>query len=283
MHIVCPHCTTSYTVDAASFGEAGRTVRCSRCKETWRATPEDIAVTKGRVPSMAGADEAGEWNHLPQTGDIPSVDSPPIASELPEFPELRGLQQDLAGAGTSPAHQDNTPHDDERPRPTATSRRGTLLKPSFTLRRPAVNLKTVCIAMAALVLALIIWRVEIVRLLPQTAIFYRLAGLEVNLRGLAFKDVKMSTETVDGKSVLVIEGMIVAQTRKPVELPRLRFSVRDAHDTEIYAWNAVLEQPALEPGESAWFRTRLASPPPEGRSIDVRFFNRQDLAAGSGA
>jgi hypothetical protein len=224
-----------------------------------------------------------EWNHPPQTGDIPSVDSPPIASELPEFPELRGLQQDIAGAGTSPAQQDNTPHDHARPRPTATSRRGALLKPSFALRRPAVNLKTVCVAMATMVLALIIWRVEIVRLLPQTAIFYRLAGLEVNLRGLAFKDVKMSTETVDGKSVLVIEGMIVAQTRKPVELPRLRFSVRDAHDTEIYAWNAVLEQPALKPGESAWFRTRLASPPPEGRSIDVRFFNRQDLAAGSGA
>jgi len=137
--------------------------------------------------------------------------------------------------------------------------------------------------MATVVLALIVWRAEIVRRLPQTAIFYRLAGLEVNLRGLAFKDVKMSSETVDGKPVLVIEGMIVAQTRKPVELPRLRFSVRDAHGTEIYAWNAVLEQPALKPGESAWFRTRLASPPPEGRSIDVRFFNRQDLAAGSGA
>jgi hypothetical protein len=77
--------------------------------------------------------------------------------------------------------------------------------------------------------------------------------------------------------------MIVAQTRKPVELPRLRFSVRDAHGTEIYAWNAVLEQAALKPGENAWFRSRLASPPAEGRSIDVRFFNRQDLATGSGA
>lgn len=246
--------------------------------------PENIAVTEVRVPSMAEAEaDAAEWNYPPQTSDIPSIDSPPIASELPQSPELGGLQQDLSGTGTTPAQQDNTPQDDKRPRSTATSRLGARLKPSFALRLPAVNLNTVCVAMAAVVLALIIWRAEIVRLLPQTAIFYRLAGLEVNLRGLAFKDVKMSTETVDGKPVLVIEGMIVAQTRKPVELPRLRFSVRDAHDTEIYAWNAVLEQPALKPGESAWFRTRLASPPPEGRSIDVRFFNRQDLAAGGGA
>jgi hypothetical protein len=72
--------------------------------------------------------------------------------------------------------------------------------------------------------------------------------------------------------------MIVAQTKSPVELPRLRFSVRDAQGTEIYAWNAVLEQPVLKPGERAYFKSRLASPPPEGRNIDVRFFNKRDLA-----
>jgi hypothetical protein len=83
--------------------------------------------------------------------------------------------------------------------------------------------------------------------------------------------------------VLVIEGTIVAETLKPVEVPRLRFSVRDAQNTEIYAWNAVLEQAAIKPGETAWFRSRLASPPPEGRSVDVRFFNRLDVTAGSGA
>ncbi len=71
--------------------------------------------------------------------------------------------------------------------------------------------------------------------------------------------------------------MIVGETRKPVELPRLRFSVRDAQGAEIYAWNAVLEQPVLNPGERAFFKSRLASPPPEGRNIDVRFFNKQDL------
>jgi hypothetical protein len=80
--------------------------------------------------------------------------------------------------------------------------------------------------------------------------------------------------------VLVIEGVIIGEARKPVELPRLRFSVRDSQGAEIYAWNAVLEQPVLNPGEKAWFKSRLASPPPEGRAIDVRFFNKRDIAAG---
>ena len=135
--------------------------------------------------------------------------------------------------------------------------------------------------MGALVLALVIWRVDVVRLLPQTAAFYKMVGLEVNLRGLLFKDVKITTETVEGKPVLVIEGVIVGETSKPVELPRLRFSVRDAQGAEIYAWNAVLEQPVLKPGEKAWFKSRLASPPPEGRNIDVRFFNKRDIAGGN--
>jgi hypothetical protein len=143
-----------------------------------------------------------------------------------------------------------------------------------------VSLPTACAAMGALVLALLIWRVDVVRLLPQTAGFYTMVGLDVNLRGLRFKDVKISSETVEGKPVLVIEGVITGESSKPVELPRLRFSVRDAQGAEIYAWNTVLEQTVLSPGEKAWFKSRLASPPPEGRNIDVRFFNKRDMTGG---
>jgi hypothetical protein len=75
--------------------------------------------------------------------------------------------------------------------------------------------------------------------------------------------------------------VITGETRKTVELPRLRFSVRDAQGAEVYAWNAVLEQSVLKPGEKAWFKSRLASPPPEGRNIDVRFFSKRDLVGGS--
>ena len=62
-------------------------------------------------------------------------------------------------------------------------------------------------------------------------------------------------------------------------MPRLRFIVRDAQGSEIYAWTAVLEQPGLNPGDTTWFKSRLASPPAEGRSLDVRFFNKTDLGA----
>jgi len=292
MHIVCPYCTTSYAIKLATLGETGRTVRCSRCKEVWLARPED--AVGAAVSTMAAADPyagsaAAEWEAMAREEDAeatPVVESPSISADWPAEGDSAVGAWPAVAKEDAAAHGDVRVADGTRRRPL---RLPTLFRPrQFRLPSlpripfmPVVGaLPTSCTAMAALLVALLVWRNDVVRLLPQTALFYKMVGLEVNLRGLAFKDIKVTNETVDGKPVLVIEGMIVGQTRKPVELPRLRFSVRDAHGSEIYAWNAVLEQSVLKPGERAFFKSRLASPPSEGRNIDVRFFNKRDLIGG---
>jgi len=290
MHIVCPHCTTSYAIKLASLGANGRTVRCSRCKETWVARPGD-AIEEAVVPAMAAAsqaddqsDLAAQWNTYAKddSAETPVVDSPSIASDWPteDAPE----SEDEWSAAARAAEEEVVGVQHQSWFQGLFSRRGARVKrlaPAAPTRKSYYGLPTACAAMGALVLALVIWRGDMVRLLPQTAAFYKMVGLEVNLRGLSFKDVKLSSETVDGKQVLVIEGVIVGQGKKPLDIPRLRFAVRDAQGAEIYAWNSVLEQTVLQPGERAFFRSRLASPPPEGRNIDVRFFNRRDIAGGS--
>ena len=291
MHLICPHCTTSYAINPATLGTAGRTVRCSRCKETWLARPEDAIEMADAMPATmpnpaqpaqsAANDAAADWEALAREEegqDAPVVDSPSISAGWPA--EGEGSQPGGDTDWPSAARQDAEDHA-EVPITTHRQRLARLFRLPSLPRipfMPSVGLPTACAAMGALILALMIWRADVVRLLPQTAVFYKMVGLEVNLRGLAFKDIKVSNETVDGKPVLVIEGTIVGESKKPVELPRLRFSVRDAQGAEIYAWNAVLEQPVLKPGERAYFKSRLASPPSEGRNIDVRFFNKRDLA-----
>ena len=284
MHIVCPHCTTSYAINPATLGEAGRTVRCSRCREVWLARPEDAigATAPTLAYEAAGSNLAAEWDAMgrEEADATPMVESPSISADLP-------ADGDAATEWPAVAEADAAAHAGPRE---AGQRRFRLPQFPRLFRLPSLPripfmpvigaLPTTCAAMGALIIALFVWRNDVVRLLPQTALFYKMVGLDVNLRGLAFKDLKITNETVDGKPVLVIEGMIVGQTRKPVELPRLRFSVRDAQGAEIYAWNAVLEQPVLKPGETAYFKSRLASPPPEGRNIDVRFFNKHDLTGG---
>ncbi len=295
MHIVCPHCSTSYAINPATLGTAGRSVRCSRCKEVWLARPEDAIELPAQAPAMAEAsgeaaeqDAAAEWDALAheeggEGQETSHVDSPSIAGDWAGSSEHSSTT--ASADWTSTARDD--PHDmgaASRQRPSWLGRLlGPNAGPKAPLRasgRPFVGLPTACAAMGALVLALLTWRTDVVRLLPQTADFYKMVGLDVNLRGLRFKDVKITSETVEGKPVLVIEGVITGESNKPVELPRLRFSVRDAQGAEIYAWNTVLEQPVLKPGEKAWFKSRLASPPPEGRNIDVRFFTKRDMTGG---
>src|SRR5436305_9137803 len=89
MHIVCPHCTTSFAINLATLGAAGRNVRCSRCKEVWLARPEDAVEIP--APAMAAAGEQGgnndaaaEWEALAQQDEDheqPVVDSPSIADD----------------------------------------------------------------------------------------------------------------------------------------------------------------------------------------------------------
>ena len=235
MHIVCPHCTTSYAIDLATLGAAGRTVRCSRCKEVWLARPEDAIEIAARSPAMAAAGQA---------------DAEPT-------PPTNGTRMAPRGAGAQTRPSSTAPRSPPtgRPRTTPTRTDGRLDRrrpahdaDAMARRRQAsrlAGLRGCCVA-AALPAdprpagrqpdrppaprwarwcwRWSIWRGDVVRLLPQTAAFYKMVGLEVNLRGLAFKDVKITDETVEGKPVLVIEGVIVGETRKPVELPRLRFS-----------------------------------------------------------
>jgi predicted Zn finger-like uncharacterized protein len=289
MHIVCPHCTTSYAINPATLGGAGRTVRCARCKEVWLARPED-AVEPAAAMAEAGRSArereiAAEWDAAAggedDAGTAPHVDSPPLAG---------GWQSDEDASADGKSDWIALVRDSGDTEEVEREPRGAWFGDLLKRNRPVqarsrlgllTGLPTTVAAMGALVVALLVWRADVVRLLPQTASFYKLAGLGVNLRGVSFKDVKVSTETVEGKPVLVIEGVIVGETRKPVELPRLRFSVRDAQGSEIYAWNTVLDQTTLQPGERAWFKSRLASPPAEGKSIDIRFFNKRDVAGGS--
>jgi predicted Zn finger-like uncharacterized protein len=281
--IVCPHCSTSYAIDSAKLGEAGRSVRCSRCKEVWLARPEDAVEFAQQAPVAAEAnqqnaeqDAAAEWDALAREENEANSDAPRV-----ESPSIAGDRQ---GSADWQAEVRNDPYDADDAQPGRFPWLNKFMKPKAINRSPRrkapFSLATACAAMGALVLAIVIWHADMVRLLPQTAAFYKLVGLDVNLRGLRFRDVRVTSETVEGTPMLVIEGAITDDSNKPVELPRLRFSIRDADGAEIYAWNTVLEQSFLRPGEKAVFKSRLASPPPGGRNLDVRFFSKRDLTGG---
>ncbi len=299
MLIVCPSCATAFRVTKDVLGDSGRQVRCAQCRTVWLATA-DQAVDEPAVAEAAGAigqpaaapapdpaaddadwgaafaEEAREKGASPDApaGDeaVPAADSPSLQpdADVAPLPARTGDAGALDEAAPSGRQDVESAVVKRRKRPVVTR---SPRKP-FQMSLPVAIL----LACSAILATFLLGREQVVRTMPDTAAIYERLGLPVNLRGVEFRDVKGANEIVDGVVVLVVEGRLVNITGRPIELPRLRLAVRDASGKEIYTWTATAPKAQLEAGEAVPFRSRLASPPPDGASVEVRFFSRVDAA-----
>jgi predicted Zn finger-like uncharacterized protein len=299
MLIVCPTCATTFQIELAALGAAGRNVRCSSCKETWFATPDSVVEEAALMPAMTG-DSEPSWSvpEKPQRANAPaaradefSIDTPPaddmaadesaqaltVTDAPPLAPQAEPEPSEAEVAKVDPG----TPEDIETIAARRARQRSAEREEQRPLWRRIASLPMLIVTLLAILGAVLQWRVPMVRHFPQAASLYAAIGMPVNLRGLIFENVKTTTEFVDGVMVLVIEGTVVNLTRNTLEVPRLRFVLRNSAGLEVYAWTALPSKTLLTSGHELPFRTRLASPPPDGRDVIVRFFNRRDVVAGS--
>jgi predicted Zn finger-like uncharacterized protein len=316
MLIVCPNCATSYDVDVATLRPNGRMVRCVRCKEVWQAelshsdklmaAAEALAPVRRAVEAISAEATAEAMGEAGAMGGGESAEADPALPHIQTQAEawFDGPEDDPS-AGTDPfaddapplaptdLDADNPPADSERKwnepgaaKPnadveTVAAQRYPERSLRDWLRWPLSGMQSVILALLLLDAIVIFWRTDFVRLMPQTASFYARLGLPVNLRGLAFDNLNTEVEQHEGVPILVVEGEIFNQTRRIIDVPRLRFAVRNAARQEIYSWTAVLPRTLLSPGDGVPFHTRLASPPPDAHDVLVRFLNRNDIYAGS--
>lgn len=117
-------------------------------------------------------------------------------------------------------------------------------------------------------------RETVVRLLPDLAALYSAVGLEVNLRGLEFREVRTFREREGGSAVLVVEGEIVSVSATERPVPTIRFALRSTAGREVYAWTMSPGKSVLASGESLSFRSRLPAPPEAAADVLVRFTDR---------
>lgn len=130
------------------------------------------------------------------------------------------------------------------------------------------------------IVAAVALRTPIVRAIPDLASLYSAIGLEVNLRGLAFRDIRMLREVSNGSPVFVVEGLIQNISGKTVRLPEILFSLRDDSKSEIFSWTTALSLTALPPGEVTRFKTELTTAPAIATDVLVRFNDSPQRRAG---
>ena len=311
MLIVCPTCATSYDVELASLQPNGRQVRCVRCRTIWRAAPSHAAKllaaaeaigpepqvvqapegTFAEEPALQSADQIVDGGAWAAPDEFPAAE--PAAAEMDtaigesdaavevEAPSIAPVDLDDGQPPIEVEHtaeQDAEPLEDIETYAARHNKRG-FRRPS--LHWPLSNLQSAILALIIVDAILVGWRNDVVRILPQTASFYSMLGLPVNLRGLALDSVATTTEQHEGVPILVVEGSVVNASRKIADVPRLKFVVRNSANEEIYSWTAVPPRATLPPGEAVSFRSRLASPPTDGRDVLVRFVTRHDIIAGT--
>jgi predicted Zn finger-like uncharacterized protein len=314
MLIVCPSCATSYDVELASLSPNGRQVRCSRCRTIWRAEPSHseklLLAAAALAPGVDNGADVTEETISRSADELASVGAGSFQSAAasqedlaPDFSEHDSGPADASEGRSYSAEVDAPPivpvdldegrsdfesggdyadepaHEAEDIESVAARRQHRLDK-SLSLRWPLSLLQTGILALALIDVILIGWRSDVVHAMPQTASFYSLLRMPVNLRNLAFNDVTTSMEQHEGVPILVVEGNIFNAARKPEDVPRLKFVVRNAARQEIYSWTAVPSRASLAPGEAVGFRTRLASPPADAHDLVLRFVNRRDMVAG---
>jgi predicted Zn finger-like uncharacterized protein len=290
MQIACPNCDTSYEVADSALG-AGRNVRCIECRTVWFATaPEQVAAEAEAAAPEPIAEMPPASEPAPEQDDAGAIDwgaalkerktGPNAAVAAEAEPSLEGTgSPSLVPSDDTPYNFDHVASESEEDIEAAAARRSARRRkqkkpPALRLQRP--SWPTVILSLLTVVGAILGWRTDVVRAMPQTASLFAAIGLPVNLRGLVFSDITTTKELNEGVPVLIVEGVIANVTRGRVEVPRLRFAMRDAHGLEIYTWTARPTSGSLGAGETLLFRTRLASPPAEGREVLVRFANRRD-------
>jgi hypothetical protein len=144
--------------------------------------------------------------------------------------------------------------------------------------RQSARLVTIALVLAG-AMGAVAAREPIVRIIPAAAPVYAALGLPVNLRGVAFGDLRTRIIEADGRRVLTVEGALVNLRDRKVETSDMRIAVRDAGSHEIYVWTTHAPKSPLEPREQTSFRLRLASPPLGAHDVMVRFVSAADKRA----
>ncbi len=317
MEIVCPNCAAAYRLAPGAIGPEGRKVRCARCGQEWLATRTfaqpameyavlppgtDAALTasfadalliedaeplatngsarinprppRRRPPPGRQAVEIDEEEEEDAFPDVPTQPSAATREPPPQPVRQAALPvpvEPLTIAAIGPGF--------ERIRKAAASVAKPAKRkapPRRPLRErmglPALGLVVLLVGGALLA------RQAIVSAVPDLAGLYALLGLDVNLRGLEFRNMTAIRDIENGRPVLIVKGEIANLSASDAPVPPIRLALRSGTQ-EIYAWSVDSPRRSLAAGETAQFSTRLPTPPPGAGDIEVRFTKNPRVAA----
>ncbi|MHA1536158.1 MAG: DUF3426 domain-containing protein [Alphaproteobacteria bacterium] len=244
MIATCPNCTSRFHVEDKALGTDGRKVRCGSCSHAWllkpvaEDAPADAEVAFEDPPAETGAGDAKAAE---------AASTPKESAAEPAKPE---------------ASRPATP----RPAPQVGQRS----------RARMVLWLIFIVLIAGIVGGGYRYRQLVVNRWPSATGIYEAVGISVippPSYSFTFVKEKVETkfETIDGKSVLSVSGVITNKSSRARPVPHIRIYVRDKAKNLVQTWSFSIKKKTLKAGESAEFKTRIKNLAPGADKIEFQF------------
>jgi predicted Zn finger-like uncharacterized protein len=127
---------------------------------------------------------------------------------------------------------------------------------------------------AAATVAAFFYRNDVVKVWPQSAAAYRLAGLDVNRFGLDFADIERARTFNDTIPIVTVTGRAVNVANTAVETPGVRVDLRDEAGKIVATEYSFVTPAELDPGASGQFGVVVEPAPIESFEVVVSFVER---------
>lgn len=288
MKIACPSCDTKYALNSDALGSHGRKMKCAKCGHIWTARPPEAdgdieSVREAAAAALVSRPDVVDDNDLIRwEQDLKEERAEEEARAATDSKFSEAIKSKAMGQPTGSRRKTDTGW-----RHSLQSAAASLVKPVAAFRQkiglfiawarsltPA-NQIAVMIAFlmpVLLVSGLFLGRQFMVRQFPDLASLYAIFGIDVNLYGLQFEDLRTVRRPEDGVAVLVVEGTVRNISEDTRDIPRLHF-ILSGRNREVYAWQDDASLTPLNAGETVRFRTVLASPPDVADELHVRFLS----------
>jgi len=242
MILTCPECASRYFVEDSKVGSAGRVVRCASCGNRWTARNEEAVdlFDEPEAPTLASQIDSVE--QVPETAAAESEEPPVSALPGEELPKVFRARADA----------------ERRLREATTT---------------GVIWAGMAAAMAVVVVAALIFRIDVVRIMPGSAGAYAAVGLPVNTVGLVIDrdSIKAQPSMQDGHAVVTVVGTIRNITEHEVVAPPLRVELLSKEDKRVAGQLAAAADPKIPPGEVRHFSITFLNPPRTAQNLQIGF------------
>jgi predicted Zn finger-like uncharacterized protein len=287
MIITCPECSSRFFVDAAAIPPAGRKVRCSSCSAVWNQLPMP------EEPEEAAAELGFEEHEQAQAAQQPEVQQPEV--QQPEVQQPEAEQPSVTTPEPEPEPETAKPapppkeepeslleegeEEEGEPSPPVIERPGEprAVAAARGGRRvmPLALWGVFLVLVAAIMVGAYRYRQVLVNRWPETtAIFEAWGGGGVAPPSYSFeidqKSVHTAMETVNGKSVLVVSGVIRNKSTRQRPVPAIRILLLDEGRVRLQQVDHDVDRPTLGPGETVRFQMRIPSPDSKASQIELK-------------